>query len=186
MGCPKLLLPMGATTVIARMLAALKRPGINATIVVIRPDDESLRLAVAQGGAIPLQPAVSPPEMRQSVELALHYIADQYQPRPNDGWLLAPADHPLLDPAIIDQIVAAWRTCTDQIHVPVYCEKRGHPTIFPFRLAPEVFQLSSDQGLNCLLQRPTAQINSIKIDSPAVIADLDTPEDYARLQAEFA
>src|SRR5260370_3045670 len=74
MGRPKLLLPLGASTVIARMLAVLARPEIEATLVVVRPGDEPLRAAVAACGAIPLQPAVPPPEMRDSVEYALRHI----------------------------------------------------------------------------------------------------------------
>ena len=74
MGRPKLLLPLGAGTVIARMLAVLRVPTITATIVVVRPNDEPLRAAVAEAGAIPLQPDVPPDEMRQSVEHALRYV----------------------------------------------------------------------------------------------------------------
>src|SRR6266446_1224603 len=135
MGRPKLLLPVGASTVIARMLSVLKRPEIASTIVVVRPDDEPLRAAVADCGAIPLQPDVPPPEMRQSVEYALRHIEGQFQPLPEDGWLLAPADHPLLDPAVVTRMVAEWRGSPGKIVVPVYRGRRGHPTLFPFLLA---------------------------------------------------
>ena len=185
MGRPKLLLPLGASTVIARMLAVLARPEIEATFVVLRPDDEPLRAAVAACGAIPLQPAVSPPEMRDSVEYALRHIENQFKPGLADGWILAPADHPLLDPAVIDRLLAAWQTSSGKILVPVHEGRRGHPTIFPFGLVPDVYALPPDQGLNSLLARHAALIEPIAVDSPGVIADLDTPEDYSRLLSEF-
>lgn len=183
MGRPKLLLPLGSSTVIARMLAVLNGPAITATIVVVRPDDEPLRAAVANAGAIPLQPHVAPQEMRQSVEYALRYIFDNFQPRPDEGWLLVPADHPLLEPAAIEQLVKAWHASSDKILVPVHRGRRGHPTLFPFRLAADVFQLPADQGLNRLVHKHASEVRQIEIDCPSVLADLDTPEDYERLQA---
>lgn len=185
MGRPKLLLPLGTSTVIARMLRVLARPEIEATFVVIRPDDEPLRAAVAACGAIPLQPAEPPPEMRDSVEHALRHIERQLTPAQTSGWILAPADHPLLDPAVIDRLLAAWQNSTGKILVPVHRGLHGHPTIFPFGLVPEVYALPRDQGLNSLLARHAALIEQVEVDSPGVIADLDTPEDYARVQAEF-
>jgi CTP:molybdopterin cytidylyltransferase MocA len=53
MGQPKLLLPLRTSSVIARMIELLLRPEIAATVVVVRPDDEPLRAAVADGGATP-------------------------------------------------------------------------------------------------------------------------------------
>jgi molybdenum cofactor cytidylyltransferase len=184
MGRPKLLLPLGASTVIARMLSFLARPEIEATLVVIRPDDEPLRAAVAACGAIPLQPPESPPEMRDSVEFALRHIEKQFQPGHTDGWILAPADHPLLDSTVIDRLLTVWRNSTGKILVPVHGGRRGHPTIFPCALIPEVYGLPPDQGLNSLLAHHAAIIEQVEVDSPGVIADLDTPEDYSRLRGE--
>lgn len=181
MGRPKLLLPLGEGTVISRMLAALARSDIEATVVVVRPDDEPLRAAVTACGAVALQPEIAPEEMRQSVEHALSCIEGRFHPGPDAGWLLAPADHPLLDSPVIDQIIAAWRAAPDRILVPVFRGKRGHPTIFPFRLAGEVYALPPDAGLNSLLKRHAAEIEELDVDSSTVVADLDTPEDYARL-----
>jgi molybdenum cofactor cytidylyltransferase len=181
MGRPKLLLPLGASTVIGRMLALLRRPEIAATIVVVRPDDEPLRAAALSGGAIPVQPEVAPAEMRHSVEHALRYLQGRYQPGLDDGWLLAPADHPLLDAAVLDQLIAAWRDAPGRIFLPVYCGKRGHPTIFPFRLADKVFDLPPEAGLNRLMKSYAGEIEQINVNSPGVVSDLDTPDDYERL-----
>src|SRR5205814_1010667 len=140
----------------------LRRSEIVATIVIIRPDDEPLRAAVEAAGATPLQPDVPPAEMRQSVEHGLRYVERQFRAGPSDGWVLAPADHPLLEPAVMDRIIAAWRGPPGKILVPTYRGKRGHPTIFPFRLASEVFSLPLDQGLNSLLKQHASEIDEIE------------------------
>jgi molybdenum cofactor cytidylyltransferase len=181
MGRPKLLLPLGESTVIAQMLSVLKRREITATIVVVRPDDEPLRAAVSECGATPLQPIVPPPEMRQSVEHALRHIEARFHPRAGDGWLLVPADHPLLDPEVITRMITEWRHFPRKIVVPVYRGRRGHPTLFPYCMATDVFNLPQDQGLNSLVKMHAVDVLQIDTDSPAVVADLDTPDDYARL-----
>jgi len=184
MGRPKLLLPLAGSTVIGRLLSVLARPEIAETVVVIRLGDESLRAAVEAAGAAPLVPAVAPAEMRVSVEHALRHLQQRHEPCPDDGWLLAPADHPLLDPMVLDRIIAAWRRSPDKIVIPAHKGKRGHPAVFPFRLADEVFRLAADEGLNALVRRHAREVEQIDVDSPAVVVDLDTPEDYQRLQAD--
>jgi len=190
MGRPKLLLQLGAGTVISRMLAVLQRPEITATLVVVRPDDAALREVVAASGATVLQPDRPPPEMRDSVEFALRQIEAKFEPGPADGWILIPADHPLLDGTILHAREpgagppqpAVWQAEGDRILVPVHGARRGHPTIFPFRLAREVYDLAPDRGLNFLLRKDPGRIREVEVESPSVLADLDTPEDYARLQ----
>jgi molybdenum cofactor cytidylyltransferase len=132
-----------------------------------------------------LQPNVAPEEMRQSVEHALRYIEERFQPRPEEGWLLAPADHPLLNTEVIERLVSEWHASPGKILVPIHHGRRGHPTLFPFSLAAEVFDLPADQGLNQLVKSHAAEVCQIEVDSPAVVADLDTPEDYARLRTEW-
>lgn len=183
MGQPKLLLPFAGTTVIGRLLERLKRPEIAATVVVIRPDDEPLRAAVALAGAIPLIPTIAPPEMRVSIEHALRHIEQHHAPEPEEGWMLIPADHPCLDKAVLDRIIGAWERSSDKILLPVHAGKRGHPAVFPFRLAAEVVGLPAGTGLNELVRRHADEVEQIEVDSQAVLFDLDTPDDYERLRS---
>lgn len=179
-----MLLPLGAGTVIGRLLEVLGSAEIAGTFVVVRPDDRALRSAVEAAGETPLVPEIAPAEMRQSVEIALRHIQSGYRPGPDEGWLLSPADHPLLDPAVLARIIAAWRRSSEKIVIPVYAGKRGHPVIFPFRLAGEVFALGPDEGLNQLVRRHAAKVEELRVDSASVLTDLDTPQDYERLRAK--
>lgn len=181
MGRPKLLLKVGGQTVIRRLLAVLDRPEITDTLVVIRPDDEALAAEVAATGATIVRPPVPPPEMRESVEHAVAEIARRHQPRPDDGWLLIPADHPLISAALLDELIQAWRTHRPRILIPVAAGRRGHPVFFFWSLADQVPAIPPERGLNWLVKANASDVLEHPVRDPAPLLDMDDPTDYERI-----
>src|SRR5207249_3730723 len=95
-----------------------------------------------------------PPDMKASLQAALKHIERQHAPNRSDAFLVAPADMPRLSTAIIDRLVerhAAGQEAT--ILVPTIAGRRGHPVLFPWSLAEEVFALAADEGLNVLVEK---------------------------------
>ena len=182
MGRPKLLLPLAGKTVIARLLEALAQPAISARVVVVRSDDEPLRAAAATAGATVVQPASPPPDMRASVACALDEILRRYAPADSDGWMLVPADHPVLDRATIAGLLARWQTGLMKILVPTFGGRRGHPVLFRWELAREVADIPPDRGLDWLLERHAADVIELEVPDRSVLDDLDTPQDYDALR----
>jgi molybdenum cofactor cytidylyltransferase len=119
--------------------------------------------------------------MRASVECALDEVR-RHMPAPEDGWLLVPADHPLLDAAILDVLLERWKTGRDRILVPTFEGRRGHPTLFRWSLADEVARIPPDHGLNWLIERHRDEVAELPVDDDSVLLDLDTPEDLAAAQ----
>ena len=181
MGQPKLLLPVGEVTIIERMLAAFRVSDIAAAMVVVRPDDELLRTAVQAAGGTAIQPPQPPPDMRTSVEFALAHIREQFHPNPDDVWFLVPADHPLLEASLVPTLISAWNMRQPQILIPTHGGRRGHPTLFRWELADEVPRLPPNVGLNQLVRSRSTNVSELAVDSPGILLDLDTPEDYAAL-----
>jgi len=182
MGRPKLLLPFGDGTVISRVLSVLQRGGVAHAVVVVRPDDDDLRTEVLACGAVAVSPGHPPPAMRHSVEFGLGYVAETYMPNAADGWLLSPADHPLLDERLLADLLARWHAGDCRILVPVHQGRRGHPVLFRWELAGQVATLPPDCGINELLRRNAADVRELAVADPAIFLDLDTPADYARLR----
>ena len=183
MGQSKLLLPLGGDSVIALILRTLCIPEIAETFVVVRKDDEPLRAAASREGATIIQPLQDPPDMRTSVTEVLDAIEHRWHPEPDDGWLLSPADHPALDQELIRSLAYHWQQSDHVILAPIQNGRRGHPTVFAWRLAAEIVTIPPDQGLNWLLKRH--QVGELPVDCVGIFDDLDTPEDYARLQARW-
>jgi molybdenum cofactor cytidylyltransferase len=182
MGQPKLLLPWRGRTVIEHVLVAWQAGGVERTVVVLHRDDEELAGIAQRMGAEVVAPAVPPPEMKASVRAALAHLESHFGPAPEDAWLLAPADMPTLNHEVIRQLIASANNHPGAILVPTFNGRRGHPVLFRWPMAAEVHCLNDSEGVNALLARhPVAEI---PVAEPAVLRDLDTPEDYARLQRD--
>ena len=182
MGQPKLLLPLGGTTVIERVLTVLDHPAIAARCVVVRASDAPLTETVRRAGGLALHPPVDPPDMRASVHFALETIQRDFSPRADDGWLLVPADHPVLDRRLIETLIVTWERDRPPILVPLVGNRRGHPTLFRWSLAREVASIPADLGLNWLLSEHAREVSELPVEGDAALTDLDTPEDYERLR----
>lgn len=185
MGAPKLLLPWNGKTIIEGVLAAWRASNVSHVIMVVHPDDHRLAELGRACGADLVVPASAPRDMKQSVQFALAR-AESYGPRADDCWLLAPADVPTLDAALIDRLISVYREQSSSVGretnvwAPCHGERRGHPVLFRWSIAADVELLAADEGINQLVARgPLARVD---VPESMILADLDTPEDYRRLQ----
>ena len=191
MGQPKLVMDLAGKTVIERLLTTLSHPAIGETIVVFRQGDTDLAdtlasLSVSHVNCV--QPEIDPPDMRSSVEHGLEAVRRRHAPQPDDGWLLIPADHPVLDREVLDELVEAWQTTDEEILVPQHGKKNGHPAFFRWSIAARLGEIPNDKGLNWLRTAPGIRMRKLPVTSDSILIDLDTPEDYRRilLRAESA
>lgn len=96
-----------------------------------------------------------------------------------DGWLILPADMPLVQPATIlavAQGLERYPVCYAQ-----YRGIQGHPVGFGTELYSELMALQGDEGARRIVARYAAQ--PIAVDDPGVHIDVDTAEDLARLRS---
>lgn len=182
MGHPKLLLPWGDSTVIESVLAVLDHPAITARLVVVRASDVALVETVHRARGLVVQPVVDPTDMCASVRCALEAIQQTFAPNDEDGWMLIPADHPVLDRGLIESLIAEWDRERSTILVPRAGDRRGHPTLFRWSLAREVNRIPPECGLNWLLTEHADEVRELLVTGDSAVTDLDTPEDYARLR----
>src|SRR5579883_3112862 len=94
MGQPKLSLPLGNLTVMEYVVGTLREGGVECVLVVVGPHVPELIPLARNAGAEVLALAASTPDMRSTAVHGLAWIENRYHPRPEDAWLLAPADRP--------------------------------------------------------------------------------------------
>ncbi|MFZ6815809.1 nucleotidyltransferase family protein [Undibacterium sp. Rencai35W] len=112
------------------------------------------------------------PHAEQGMAASLVYGLQQsldYQ-----GWVIALADMPYVQPSTICQLLYALESGAD-IAVLCYQGKRGNPVAFSRTHLAELLLLSGDQGARDLLRRyPVVEID---VDDPGILQDIDRPED---------
>jgi molybdenum cofactor cytidylyltransferase len=100
------------------------------------------------------------------------------------GWLLLPADMPLVKPSSMLAVASALEQ-----HAIVYAQhqgRRGHPVGFAAELYSELILLNGDEGARRLLARYPA--HGLELDDAGVLVDVDTVAELeaARRMAQSA
>jgi molybdenum cofactor cytidylyltransferase len=185
MGAPKLALPLGARTVLERVIDALNAADAQ-TLVVLGPHVADLAKPAREAGANVLLLSEPTADMRETVEAGLAHLHDRLNPEPDDIWLLIPADHPTLDPDLIRKLYREIEIRPDcSIAMPTIAGRRGHPALIRWRHWPAIRAFPRDRGLNAYLRQFPNETLEVSVDSPDILIDLDTPEDYERLRRRF-
>jgi molybdenum cofactor cytidylyltransferase len=186
MGRPKLLLPLGERTVLERVVAAVRAGGVADVLVVIGPHADALQEAAERAGARVLRLDEDTADMRQTCIHGLEWLGEQIQPAPGEGWLLMPADHPTTRPEIVGALVQAAAENPDRaIIVPTCAGRRGHPVWLRWELVDAMRGLPDGLGLNTLIRSRSAETLELEWPDAEILRDLDTPEDYRRLLANW-
>jgi molybdenum cofactor cytidylyltransferase len=182
MGRPKLLLPLGDTTVLAKVVSCVRSAGVDDVVVVTAPAADDLARAAEAAGAQVARLAEDTPDMRASCLYGLAFIEQRFQPRDDDGWLLLPADHPTLRPGIVRAILEGAQRLPDQtIFVPTWRGRRGHPTWLRWSHVARLRTTPADQGLNRYIRAHGDETCELAWTSDEILRDLDTPEDYQQI-----
>jgi molybdenum cofactor cytidylyltransferase len=96
------------------------------------------------------------------------------------GAVICLADMPGVGAAEIDRLIAAFASEEERaICVSSYHGKRGNPVLWSRRFFDEMAALSGAVGARPLLRRYAELVHEVAMESPAVVVDVDTPEDLA-------
>jgi molybdenum cofactor cytidylyltransferase len=164
---------LGGDTVLVRTL----RNAIASEMAVVLVISESL-IAEAKGLVAPEDTVVVDARSQTGWGMGDSIAAGVSIHASATGWLVLPADMPLVRPASLRAVAAAL----DQqpIAFAQHRGRRGHPVGFGAELFSELVMLKGDEGARRLLARyPTA---AVELDDPGVLFDIDTVDDLAVAQ----
>jgi len=91
-----------------------------------------------------------------------------------DGWVIALADMPAIQPDTVRRIVDALHAGAASV-APAYRGRRGHPVGFGAPMRSELLASAGDTGARNVLARHPPQL--IEVDDPGVLYDVDMLED---------
>lgn len=157
---------------LAAAAARVLRIVLDEVVAVVGPpaDDKQLalhRLLTTEGCTLAINPRAAE---GQGTSIACGVGATASA----DGWVIALADMPALQPDTVRRVVEALRTGAATV-APAYRGHRGHPVGFAASMRSELLASAGDSGArHVLVQHPP---RLIEVDDPGVLYDVDTPED---------
>jgi molybdenum cofactor cytidylyltransferase len=183
MGQSKLELLLSGRPVLAQVLTSLTACRLDLVVVVLGPQLAHLASLVKQYGGAPVVLDQPTRHMRETVERGLAWLAVARRPTPDDAWMLLPADHPLVEPAVVAALVEAFQArAGETIIVPTYRGRRGHPILLGWAHVAGLAEFPPEHGIDAYLCQHAASRREVPVESESVVLDLDTPEDFERLR----
>jgi molybdenum cofactor cytidylyltransferase len=168
----KLLAPLDGTPIVARVADAVLASHASPVIAVL--GHRAAEIAAVLGGK-PLR-TVTAPDYQAGLSASLR-AGVAALPADAGAALICLGDMPLITPALINQILAAYDPAAGRlIVIPTHHGKRGNPVLWDRRFFAEMAALTGDTGARGLLLRHAEHVAEIEVNSDAVLRDFDTPE----------
>lgn len=176
MGSPKALLHYQGQTFIERICTAFLTAGVDELIVVLGARAEEI------ARVLPVHPAlrtVVNSRYAQGQLSSLMVGIGALSPE-SEAAVVNLVDHPMVSSETIKAVIASFRAAPLPIVIASYQGKRGHPVLFASQVYGEILAAPLDQGAKVVVRKDPARVREIPLDDPGILADIDTPEDYAR------
>ena len=186
-GSNKLLAQFDGQPLLCRAFAATDTPQLAARIVVTR-SAQVQALCKAQGVPVLLHAL---PGRNDTVRLGLSALLAQHPEL--TGCMFLPGDQPLLRRATVDQLLTAFAQTQKETEREIFrlgfrvrndpSPLTGSPVLFEKGLFQELLTLPQGMGGSVLLRKYPAHVHTVYIADRNELADADTPEALAQLEA---
>jgi CTP:molybdopterin cytidylyltransferase MocA len=114
-----------------------------------------------------------------SLQVGLRAIAG----RAWTGVLVLTVDRPHVQPSTIEALLRAHAIDPLAVLQPLHDGRRGHPILHPRDVAELLLSLAPEASARDVVHRPdiAARRTAVPVDDPAVLDNIDSPEDLSRL-----
>lgn len=176
MGQPKLLLPWGETTVLGQVIETLQQAGVEQFLAITGGARPQVGEILA-GHAIPSvnNPAYASGEMLSSIQCGLQALTAE-----TEAALITLGDQPQIEVETVRAVRQRFAGTKAGILVPSYHMRRGHPWLVARPFWDEILQMKSGLSPRDFLNMHAREIEYVNVETPSILADLDTPQDYLK------
>ena len=178
MGQPKMLLPWAGTSVLGKVISTFQESGIKDILVVTGGAQEQVQEIVQQHGARSVfNSQFAGGEMLSSLQLGLKTQLGQAR-----ATLIGLGDQPQVQVGTVHLICESFHEHRYKLIVPSFQRRRGHPWLVERSMWEELIEMKSPQTPRDFLNAHANVIHYVDVETPTVLADLDTPQDYQNSQ----
>ena len=181
MGQPKMLLPWGEGTVISHVITVFRNAGVEDVLVITGGARESIEDAISHYKVRAVyNKDFANGEMLSSIQCGIRALLHQTQ-----AVLIGLGDQPQVQERSVKMVCDVYAENKSNIVVPSYKMRRGHPWLIMRPLWDDLLNLEYPHTPRDFLKAHSENIQYVNINSPDILADLDTPEEYQRWQPKF-
>ena len=176
----KPLLPIDGTPMIALTASVFRRAGITDLFVVVGNRGEEIISALSEFPACFLwNDAYAETEMFTSLQIGLNAIR---RAGGFDAAFLLPGDMPAVEPGVLRQLIAKMESEPWDAVFPSDGTRRLHPPLIRASLFDPLITYAGEDGLRGAFRYLNASIGYVVTPETGCALDVDTPEDYAKVQ----
>ncbi|MGB8490543.1 MAG: nucleotidyltransferase family protein [Bacteroidales bacterium] len=170
---PKMLLPFRGSTIIETVITNAGRSEVDGSLVVLGAFREEIGALIRNRPVIQCFNEYYKLGMLSSVKCGFRNL-----PPECSAALVFQGDQPLIEPVVINTVISSYRKWGKRIVIPVCNGKRGHPLLIDCRLKDAVAELDDAEGLRSLAGIYPDDVLEVETNSPSILKDFDTIEDY--------
>jgi molybdenum cofactor cytidylyltransferase len=175
MGQSKALLPWQGASLLLYQVTALKDAGIDRVVVVLGHQAQCLRPILEGQERVSL---VFNPDYLQGKTTSIKAGLKALEASDLATLLVLNVDQPRR-PETIRYLLQQHQSGHALITIPTYQGKGGHPIVLAPALLDELLLINEEtQGMKAVAQRHKAHTQRVEMESPEVLWDLNTPEQY--------
>ena len=176
MGQPKMLLPWENTTVLGKVIETIQTAGVDDILVITGgAKDEVEKVITNYELRVVYNENFGHEEMLGSIQVGLREQKPEAQ-----ATLICLGDQPQIEERTARIVVETFIKNKSIIVVPSYQMRRGHPWLIAKELWDEVLKMRPPESMRDFLNKHRDNILYVEHDSPSILQDLDTPEDYLK------
>ena len=169
MGRQKMLMPWGDTTVLGKVIHTLQDAGMEDIMLVTNSD------IMPSVSHLPIRVMLNDDgDMLSSMKVGLRTQKPSAQ-----ATLVCLGDQPQMEEGSVRSVCEAFAKSRSNLVVPSYQMRRGHPWLVARPLWEEILGLEA-ASLREFLNAHTNEIEYVNVETPTILQDIDTPEDYLK------
>jgi molybdenum cofactor cytidylyltransferase len=180
LGQPKQLLKLNGETLLHRTARLATEAGYNPVFVVLGYEAARMQQELSSLAAKPILNPDWSSGMGSSLSSGIEAVMNE-KTAPQKVIVLL-CDQPTLSAETLSNLLRTSTESKSLITASSYSGRSGVPAIFDQQLYPDLLKVEGDQGARSVIQRYADQ--TMTVEFPSGIVDIDTPEDLAKLTTD--
>jgi molybdenum cofactor cytidylyltransferase len=175
MGEPKMLMPWGRSTVLQTVISTFQAADVRDILLVTGGAREQVERLVGKTVQTIYNENYKKSGMLGSIQIGL-----TAKMREASAALICLGDQPQVQEGSVRSVCDTFLKTRSNLVVPSFQKQRGHPWLVARALWDEILLMRDPETMRDFLSRHEKEIKYAYCDTPTILQDVDTPEDYLK------